>query len=40
MKYKLDVMINELRLKLIRKIVKCINIWSDEVKLYFDDVLK
>ncbi|WRN32287.1 hypothetical protein UM818_05325 [Staphylococcus aureus] len=40
MKHKLDVTINELRLKSIRKIVKRINTWSDEVKSYSDDVLK
>ncbi|EVS17913.1 protein translocase subunit secA 2 [Staphylococcus aureus M1348] len=40
MKHKLDVTINELRLKSIRKIVKRINTWSDEVKSYSDDALK
>ncbi|HBC8094532.1 TPA: accessory Sec system translocase SecA2 [Staphylococcus aureus] len=40
MKHKLDVTINELRLKSIRKIVKRINTWGDEVKSYSDDALK
>ncbi|MCG9836636.1 accessory Sec system translocase SecA2, partial [Staphylococcus argenteus] len=40
MKHKLDVTINALRLKSIRKIVKRINSWSDEVKSYSDDALK